>query len=506
MTPIKLFQGYSSTTGAYHSTAVIGESKIEGAQREVTYTLCKGLKSLMTTIDVKQSLDIDVIALGSINEKLKFLMKLNTTETTLAIVVHARKVEGREAQTNVRLASNIVVPISDIRDFFFHHGDAYVSSITTGGEYIAVLSFHTETESERTNLELELKGKGLFMFGSANFGLQEKVVESFQTKISFNQMILGLEDSYELPKFEEIIEFARKFPSMKLTAPKILAFETTGYEHVVGVHNGFNPIASNRNKLVGMGFRDLGLVGKFSKVCQLIDQIEEIQSIYNFYGGYNDPKLNEVAVLATKDLVTLQRIFHTFHSNPTIEVIIPPLPSLSKGTPQIQYKIDYSPEFGTRGKIEPKSTFDLFTGVDEYIKNKTRIVGIQLRTLSRLSNMTVDFVSSVGRRTEIYGVEEGAWHSRLALGDQDFIKKIVVKSNRDVDGLGIFVDFNRWIFAEGDDDSDNGTEHTFHLWDGMFVLGFRGFHSFKKFDTIQVIHAAFQPAKWRNGSIDVVNP
>uniref|UniRef100_A0A803Q9U7 Jacalin-type lectin domain-containing protein n=1 Tax=Cannabis sativa TaxID=3483 RepID=A0A803Q9U7_CANSA len=440
MTPIKLFQGYSSTTGACHSTAVTGESKIEGVQSEVTYTLCKGVKSLMTTIDVKQSLDINV-KLGSINEKLKFLMKLNTTETTLAIVVHARKVEGREAQTSARLASDIVVPISDIRDFFFHHGDAYVSSITTGGEYIAVLSFHTETESERYILELELKGNGLFTFGSVNFGLQAKVnrvVESFKTKISFNQMILGHENSYELPKFEEIIEFARKFPSMKLSAPKILAFETTGYEHVVGVDNSFNPIASN---------------------------------------------------------------------NPTKEFVIPPLPSLSMGTPKIQYKIDYSQEFGTQDKTESKSTFDLFTSVDEYIKNKTRIVGIQLRTLSRLSNITVDFVSSMGRRTEIYGIEEGAC-SRLALEDQDFIKKIVVKSNRDVDGLGIYLDLNsnRWLFAKGDDDSDNGTEHTFELCDGKFVLGFRGFHSFKKFDTIQVIYAAFQPAKWRNGSTDVVNP
>ncbi|KAM6554823.1 hypothetical protein CsatB_015585 [Cannabis sativa] len=504
MTPIKLFEGYSSTTGACHSTAVTGESKIEGVQREVTYTLCKGVKSLMTTIDVKQSLDINV-KLGSINEKLKFLMKLNTTETTLAIVVHARKVEGREAQTSARLASDIVVPISDIRDFFFHHGDAYVSSITTGGEYIAVLSFHTETESERYNLELELKGNGLFTFGSVNFGLQAKVnrvVESFKTKISFNQMILGHENSYELPKFEEIIEFARKFPSMKLSAPKILAFETTGYEHVVGVDNSFNPIASNRNKLVGMGFRDPGLAGKFSKVCQLIDQIEEIKSIYDFYGGYNDPKLNEVAVLAKQDL----GIFHTFHSNPTKEFVIPPLPSLSMGTPKIQYKIDYSQEFGTQDKTESKSTFDLFTSVDEYIKNKTRIVGIQLRTLSRLSNITVDFVSSMGRRTEIYGIEEGAC-SRLALEDQDFIKKIVVKSNRDVDGLGIYLDLNsnRWLFAKGDDDSDNGTEHNFELCDGKFVLGFRGFHSSKKFDTIQVIHAAFQPAKWRNGSTDAVN-
>uniref|UniRef100_A0A803QDT6 Jacalin-type lectin domain-containing protein n=1 Tax=Cannabis sativa TaxID=3483 RepID=A0A803QDT6_CANSA len=510
-TPVKLFQGYSSTARSCLSTAVTGERKTEGVQSEVTYTLCRGQKSVMTTIQVKQSLDGKIKILGSGQEKLDFLMKLNTTETTMSIVVHARKVEGKEVQTSAELASDdTVVPVSDTADFFFHYGDAYVSSITTGGEYIGVLTFHTETESDRIKLELELRANGIFKFATVQFDLQlkvDRVVESSQTKVSFNQMVLGLEENFELPKFEEMVEFARKFPSMKLTAPKILAFETTGYEHVVGIPNSFNPVASNRNKLVGMGFRDLGLVGKFNKVCHLIDQIEEIQSIYDFYGGYNDDsKLNDVAIQAKQDLATLQKTFFGFHTNPTVDVVVPTLPSLFNGTPYIQYKIRYSEEYGScngeYSSTEQKSTtFDLFTGYDEYIRNKTRITGIRMRCTAsqdRVTSIVVDFESSsssaAGRRTEVYGRDEsGRLSKKLVFGDYHFIKKICVRCGVEVDRLGIYLDDDRSVMVGG----SGGSEHRLDISSpGSFVMGFRGSYSNTLVEQIQVVYAEFQPAKW----------
>ncbi|KAM6578656.1 hypothetical protein CsatB_030493 [Cannabis sativa] len=495
MRPVILFQGYSSTTGSGYSTAVTGESITDGVQSEVTYTICKGHTSLMNTIDIKQSANININLLGSADEKMNFLRNLNITEKSLAIVVVARKVEGKRVQTNARLASDIAVPISDVSEFFFHYGDAYVSSITTGGEYIGVYSFHTETENESVKLELELKANGVFKFGTLGADFQvrlESAVENSQSKVSFKQMILGVKDS-ELPKREDMVEFARKFPSQTLNAPKVLAFETTGYEHVVGVGHGFDPIAINRNKLVGTGSKDLGLAGELGKVTQLINQIHEIQSIYDFYGGYSDLKLREVAVQAKQDLASLQRIFSAFDSNPIQDLSIPHLPSLSNGTPRIQYTISFSPEFGRRGAQEPKTPFDLFIGYDEYIKNKTKITGIQMRSDTRVNNIIVDFESTVGRHRESYGKAEGGWSKKLLLGSDDFIKKIEIRSDRDVDQLGFYVDLknNRWVVGGG----NGGKDHTFVVPNGSFILGFRGFYS-NIIDQIDFVYATFHPAKW----------
>ncbi|KAM6573552.1 hypothetical protein CsatA_017632 [Cannabis sativa] len=451
----------------------------------------------METIDIKQSLGMKMNILGSIDEKMNFFKMLKITDKCLIIVVHARQVEGKKFQTSARLASaDIVAPISDMREFFLHYGDSYVSSITTGGEYIGVYSFHTETESDHINLEAELKAHGIFKFGTldANFqGKLDRAVEGARTQVSFKQIMLGLNS--ELPKREDMVDFARRFPSQKLTAPKVLAFETTGYEHVVGVPNGFNPVALNRNILVGTGFRDLGLAGKHAKLSQMIDRIDLIQSIYSFYGGFSDPNLSNVGVQAKKDIESLEKTFSDYQSNPIPNVIIPQLPSLSKGMPEIQYSIHFSPEFGDgTGAAQPMYPYGLFTGVDAYIQSKTRITGIQMHTnncRSNVNSIIIDFESTLGRRTESYGKAEGRLSKKLVLEDGEFIKKIYVRSGVELDKLGLYIRDDRGLLVGG----HGGVEHYFPIPDGSFIVGFRGFYS-TLIDQTQLIYAAFKPAKW----------
>ncbi|KAM6576055.1 hypothetical protein CsatB_027892 [Cannabis sativa] len=487
MGPVKLFQGYSSATGSGQSTAVGGESRTDGVQCHVTYTICDGEKSVMNLIDVNQSANFDILSLASGHEKFNFVKSLNIKDKDLLIVVHARKVEGKEVQTMARLASDhISVPITNnMKDFFLYYGDSYVSSITRGGEYIGVYSFHSETKNESMKLELELKANGVFKFGSldADFkGKLEKTLDNVESQVSFKQMMLGLDD-VPLPKREDMVEFARTFPSQKLNAPKVLAFETMGYEHVVG--SEFLCIALNRDMLVGVA-------AKLDKVSKLIQRINEIQSIYDFYGGYEDSQLRNVLLQAKQDLVSLKTNFLDFQQDPITPLTIPEPPSLSNGMPHIKYRTYYSEEYGRRYD-DNSVPFNLFTTVDEYIKNKTRITGIQMRTInSEIHCITVDFESSTGRRTEKYGNDVGGLSKKLVLEDGDFIKKIYARSaDNNLDRLGIFLDENRSIMAGG----DNETEHTFNVPDGSFILGFTGFSS-GTITEIQIIYAGFQPAKW----------
>uniref|UniRef100_A0A803R2J4 Jacalin-type lectin domain-containing protein n=1 Tax=Cannabis sativa TaxID=3483 RepID=A0A803R2J4_CANSA len=162
--------------------------------------------------------------------------------------------------------------------------------------------------------------------------------------------------------------------------------------------------------------------------------------------------------------------------------------------PHITYKIYYSEEYGRRDE-DNSVPFNLFTTVDEYIKYKTRITGIQMQTMNyEIHCITVDFESTTGRRTEKYGIDEGCSSKKLVLEEGDFIKKLIYTRSADnnkINRLGIFVDENRSIIAG----VDIGTEQTFNVPDGSFILGFTVFYS-GVINELQIIYAAFQPAKW----------
>ena len=59
----------------------------------------------------------------------------------------------------------------------------------------------------------------------------------------------------QLPDVNNLISFALSFVSTPLTTPAIIAFETTGYEHLPKIVD-FEPIPSNRNYFVGKGATD----------------------------------------------------------------------------------------------------------------------------------------------------------------------------------------------------------------------------------------------------------
>ncbi|KAM6555090.1 hypothetical protein CsatB_015852 [Cannabis sativa] len=510
-TPVMLCQGYSSTTGKSLSTVVTGTGKFDGSKQEVIYTICKGESSVMKMINVKQSFNLKIKDdLGSIHEKMNFISKLNMSEKDLAIVVHARRIKTKYI-TSARFLSNI--HIEDMCNFFLEYGDTYISSISTGGEYIGVYKFHTETEKSRTDLEAELRGQGILQFGTidADFHLKLKqTVTNTQTQVSFFQTMLGLDD-VQLPDPEDMVNFARKFPSHAFIKSTVLAFETNGYEHVVGVPHGFHLIASNRKILIGTGPRDLGLAGELAKVSKLMDKINEIKSIYEFYGGYTDPDLNEIAFHAKDDMKSLQKIFSNFQTNPIQDLTAIPRPqltSLSKGMPQLQHLTSFSPVLG-RGEGGNTEQFHSSTEADAYIENKTRITSIQMRSDgNRMKSLIVDYESTmVGKHTDIYGKDEGRSCGKLVLEHDHFIKEIsALYDSHELHGLRITLDDDRVLDTLGDRSSNVFSKffdklfHPTHLTrfplpSGSFTVGFKGSHS-DVIHNIQLIYGGFQPAKW----------
>jgi hypothetical protein len=164
------------------------------------------------------------------------MQSLNVTTYSISIVVSARHGLGKNVVTNVKINPDITPPDDEdsIRYFFRAYGDSQVSSISLGGEYYAVYVLYSQTSSEQTQLISDLQAKGLYSGVSVDGDLQAKVssfMSTTSTRTQLRQTVSGIENP-KLPLDGNIIGYATAFPGLELDAPKIIKYETTGYEHV----------------------------------------------------------------------------------------------------------------------------------------------------------------------------------------------------------------------------------------------------------------------------------
>jgi hypothetical protein len=487
--PVGVFQGYDSVTGAGRSTAVSGETQTVGGSSGVAYRVCMDVSTLAQTLNISQSLSVSYGPIGSVDEKMDFMRKLNVTTNSISIVVYARHVLGTDVVTNAALNQGIAAPVSnsDIRKFFSSYGDSYVSSRTRGGEYYAVYTFYSETREEQQSLAIDLKAHGLYDGVTVDASLQTKLstfTSTTKTRVSLNQNISGIQNP-SLPDGNGIIAFALGFPSQVLTAPAIIAFLADGYEHVPNF-GAFGTVPANRNYFGGTGIVD-GLTATLVQVQQLKNQIGWLQSIYNFYGYSGDSKLSDSAGKAQHDLAAINTQIQAWVSDPTQSFTAPSFQSTSLGTPSLNYSIAYSPAHGGGGG---GPFFDI--NPTTYIQQQSSIANVQLRSGGYVDALIVTYQTNKGSQQFKHGGDGGNLSALLTLLPGQFVTRIFGRSGEYVDNLTVQLSDGRTVGGGG----GGGGPYDWSVPSGSFVLGFSG-RSGGYLDQIQVIYATLAPAKWQ---------
>lgn len=489
--PAALFQGYDSVTGEGLSTVVDGTtSGGGGADTIFHYTACTTMKSLAQSLEIEQSLSVGYGPFGSVSQKMKFVRNLEVTTYSVSIVVYARHVLGTESITGVGLKSGEMPPATDdeIRAFIRAYGDTYVSSVTRGGEYYAVYTFHSQTKREQESLMTELKAKGVIDVVKVDTSVQtklDKFISESSTSVTFSQSMSGV-NGVKLPDSDNILKFALDFSALTPNAPTIVAFQSTGYEHVPKFGT-FEPIVKNRSYFVGTG-ADGGLTGKLVRIEQLKTQIDEIASIYKFYGGFTDTDLTGVLATAKADIATIDDQMIAFKDDPIQSFTTPKLPSLDKGLPVLRYKIGQSPVHGGGGG-------EYFRDVNPVVavKEKTRITSIQMRAGARIDRIETGYENIHGRWIATHGGRGGSLGPILSFQDGQFITSVSGRSAKRVDRLKFTITDGRTL--EGG--RDGGAPFSWDVPDGSFVFGFSG-RSGSEDDAIGFDYASFEKAKWES--------
>jgi hypothetical protein len=489
-TPVAVFEGYDSVTGAGRSTAVRGEIQTVGGSSGVSYRVCEDISSLAQTLNISQSLSVSYASIGSLDEKMDFVRKLNVTTNSISIVVYARHVLGTDVVTNVAVSDGIKSPGNDndaIREFFTSYGDSYLASRTRGGEYYAVYTFYSQTREEQQSLVIDMKAHGLYDGVTVDASLQTKLstfTSTTRTRSALNQSISGIQNP-KLPDGSGIVSYALSFPSMILDAPAIISFESNGYEHVPKF-GAFGTLPANRNYFVGTGLVD-GLTASLVRVQQLRNQIGWLQGIYRFYGYTGDTKLTPAAGTADADLAAINTQIQAWEKDPVQSFTAPSLPSLELGTPSLNYSIGYSPAYGGSGGAP---FFDI--NPTTYIQQQTAITNIQLRSGNFIDALIVTYQGNSGPQQFKHGGDGGNLSTPLTLLPGQRVTRINGRAGGVVDNITVTISDGRTVGGGG----GGGGGYDWSVPTGSIALGFSG-RSGEFLDQIQVIYATLGTATWQ---------
>jgi hypothetical protein len=485
------FQGYDSITGAGRSTAVKGKTDSSDAESFALYQTCLDINKLAQTLSISQSLSVGLDSIGSLDEKIQFMRSLSLTTYSLSIVVYARQIVGTDTATKYSLDVAYPHGPKSIRDFVRSHGDSFISSITKGGEYYAIYTFYCEDKKEKESLVGDLKAHGLYDGVTLDANLQANL-DTFRSSKKILQAVMQkiLDTNVATPDEKGIVEFALKFTQLKLSAPEIINFQSSGYEHVPNFPS-FLSIPDTRNDFIGTELKG-GLKASVTTLLQMKNQIAWLQSIYEAYGFLGDTKLSDASAQVQSDIAKVDQQVRAWESDPTHAFTLPEFESLKLGTPSLSCKIDYSHAYGNEKGGKP------FMDIDpaSYVQKRTKLTKIQLGTGDHngtivLSSLRVEYSSIEDVKNFRHGEAGGVLSQPLSLLSNEYIMTISGQSGDAVDHLTVTKTGGQNIEAGG----DGGKPFSWPVPGGSFVLGFAGREG-DAIDQIQLVYATLSPATW----------
>lgn len=493
--PTTVFQGYNSVLGQGLSTAVQGTSVTTGARSEVYCSVSTTVEELAQSLSINQSLSVAFGSIGGADEKVEFMASLKVTTYSVSVTVYSRHSTGGTSFTDVAFKPGIKLPTDNVSANLFvrAYGDSFISSVQTGGEYMAVYTFYSQTREEQSSLVASLKANGIFDGVTVGGSLQtatNNFLKTVRVNYSFRQKVSGVRNPV-LPMPSNFVDYAVKFPSISLDAPVVTAIAGTGYESVPDAGNAFDKVASNRTYFTGGGI-DGGLTASLKTIIQSLNQMNWIAEIYAFYGGYSDPTLTTNTTTANTDITAIKTQMTDFATKATD--YFPPLNllSLENGTPVLKYSVSTS-DYRGGGDGSPFDDVDISTYIQrEYIQRKTRVFAIGMRSGKRVDQLRTSYIDDLGQATtKCHGTAGGSDRGTLQISEGVFITRIWGRSGSGFDQVNFRISDGRSIGGGG----SGGSAFDWPTPSGKFVMGFSG-RSGSEVDGLRAYYGQFQDANW----------
>jgi hypothetical protein len=508
---LELFQGYDTFTGTGKSTAISGTPGQPGNGIVQSFArVCTSLSELHDSLEVDASVSASYGAFAA-DAKASYLHTLDVTTNSVTVVIYARKTTTNGPSGPFQLPDETVQKLKtadDIADFVAEHGDSFVSEVTSGSEYIATYTFHSQTKDEQTQVEASLGFKYGGGSTSIDASISTKISNALKTtnvEYSINQIAFGLSSvAYPPQEPDKMIDFANKFSTLSADAPTTVSFKLEPYENhlPVSVRRLFNPVRLNREAFVGTaGLPGSGWAGMLAQLEVLNNECDQLARIYRSYGGYKDDLFESRRAQAQADRVSLLKMLEDVDYDPlTLPTFTIPA-SLGYGTPTAAYTVvSEAPLLGGDGG----NPFQDATTQD--IGRLIRLTQVQVYHGVWIDRLIATYTASqqIEPRSVVHGAGNGSGTLVLALDDDECI--VSMEGYKNGNGVGrTQVGWLKLVTSKGntlvsDPNFTPQPDTNYASWSsqahpGEVIIGFAG-RSGDALDAIQPLVLRLSPADW----------
>lgn len=483
-----LLQGFDTFSASARSTALRGDLGPEAAVNVLDSKVFTTKKEIYDYVGVSASLAVSTTSV-SVDGKAKFVRDLQTTATSVSLVVMVREAM-RQAYTNVAL---VAPPPTDLAAFYRAYGDAFVSSLTTGAEYLAVYTFFAKDESMMRDVEASLNASGPSDTVKVKVDAKLKKTQAeFGMQAHISQWMTGVGGvAYPGATPKEINEFAEKFPTLPRTNRAVLSYGTTGYESVPGMPPLGN-IAVNRSRFEGGATP--GIAAQIVRLADVSQKCDAIRELYRSCGYTGDPSLETRAAQNARDRNAADEWLARVRVDPTELHPAPTFASLKNGSPSANVVRWEHASWGA-----PKGQqFDDFGNPSEVPGQSIR--SIRIRGGDWVDALTVGY-TAFGREPweRTHGGEGGQPSRTLNLAEDEVITRItgtlVDTAKANVVGSLVFTTSKgqvlRWPLKPHE-----GKPFNWDLPQGWRLAGFQGLATDKYLTRLQPVLKRVGPARW----------
>lgn len=336
--PSALGQGINTFFNEGVGTAIdVGTPVTHGGSQTVNYSICQSIEDVYQAINVAAAVSLDDLAYA-MDAKANLVAQMNISSTSVTIAIYANVITGTQAITSPSFKSGI--DTSNPATFFATYGDSFVSSITTGAEYIALYTFYATTVSEQLQLAASIKATAPTWSAMTQANLQS-IVNSATCMYSMQQIIIGA-TGLQTPDANSMITFANSFGTTTPNVAEILSYTVSAYENVASPPwSTTSPVVTNRNAF-------LTAASQLNTLTETNNAFIDLQQLYNVY-GYTDASLASPLSTLTTDLQNAVSWVNTLGANPTQTVAVPTFQTLSnpKPLPAPNFSLQSSSMFGS---------------------------------------------------------------------------------------------------------------------------------------------------------------
>jgi Jacalin-like lectin domain len=493
--PRELFGGYDTFTGKNRAPAVTGKAS-EPTDSKVLFraSVCKTLTEVQKSLTVNGSVSVSYGPVDA-DAKASYVKDLKITSTSVVVVVYVATVIGTTTFQNVAFNPAHHPTHDTLLDFYTQYGDSFVDSVTLGAEYWATYVFLATSEEQQSQIEGELTGAAKWGTGAsidAHISTAiSKVISESQTASTFSQEATGY--SGALPGSDEIISFAQKFPSLQKSAPAVVAFTTSGYEHAPeSSPSVLKPLTESRERYIDLRdpLSSATLAGRLARVEPLANQADGLADIYGTYFYTADTKLAEFQRLVDQDLTNLGDMALRVAKDPVTSWDIPETKSLSYGVPELSAAIRQGDYWGGSGGGE-------FRGPGlPHVRERWKLTQLKGQSGQYVYQLSLTWTDPDRiTRTQVQGSDSGS-NPPLNLAPDEYITSMSARNGTMLDHLSITTSKGQSAGWGG----SGGGERTPVAFNpnGKVFLGFYG-RSGSRIDAAGVVYAEFSPAIWNKG-------